>query len=79
MWMDQWNGPNDPVAYVRTVVARTMSVKKISVSSDKLSQKIDLDELFHPRTFLIALKQQTAKYVYIITLVQTSNYKVGIL
>jgi len=61
--MDQWNGPNDPVAYIRTIVTRTMCVKKISVIDEKLSQKIDLDELFHPRTFLIALKQQTAKYV----------------
>jgi hypothetical protein len=61
--MDQWNGPNDPVTYIRNVVARTMSVKKINTSTDKLSQKIDLDELFHPRTLLIALKQQTAKYV----------------
>ncbi|XP_060838419.1 cytoplasmic dynein 2 heavy chain 1 [Rhopalosiphum padi] len=60
-WMDQWNGPNDPVTYIRNVVARTMSVKKINTSTDKLSQKIDLDELFHPRTLLIALKQQTAK------------------
>lgn len=59
--MDQWNGPNDSTTYVRNVVARTMSVNKINASADKLSQKIDLNELFHPKTFLIALKQQTAK------------------
>lgn len=60
-WTDQWDGPHDPTAYIRSVVAKTTSIKKLNDSVDKLSQKIDLNNLFHPRTFLIALKQQTAK------------------
>lgn len=58
--MDKWNGPNDPIIYIRSVIARTIAVKKMATLTDKLSQKIDLNELFHPKTFLIALKQQTA-------------------
>lgn len=60
-WLDQWDGPNDSATYIRSVIVRTISVNKMKSSADKLSDKIDLDKLFHPKTFLIALKQQSAK------------------
>ncbi|XP_050420010.1 cytoplasmic dynein 2 heavy chain 1 [Adelges cooleyi] len=60
-WTDVWKGPGDPASFMRHVVARTLAMHKLNTSTDKSSQKIDFNDLFHPRTYLIALKQQTAK------------------
>ncbi|XP_071951365.1 cytoplasmic dynein 2 heavy chain 1-like isoform X2 [Antedon mediterranea] len=63
-WQKKWNGPEDPIHYLRTVVARTIAlqgwVQKVQ-SNSLLSDTVDLSELFHPDTFLNALRQQTAR------------------
>ncbi|XP_033122293.1 cytoplasmic dynein 2 heavy chain 1-like, partial [Anneissia japonica] len=63
-WQKKWDGPEDPIHYLRTLVARTIAlqgwVQKVQ-SNSLLSDTVDLSELFHPDTFLNALRQQTAR------------------
>ena len=65
-WSSIWEGPEDPVHYLRALIAKTLAlgswVEK-SESGSLLRDVLDLSELFHPDTFLNALRQQTARWV----------------
>ena len=61
-WEKKWEGPESVQPWIRLLV-----VKKIALSKwpDKLSQltkeAFDLSDLFNPGTFLMSLRQQTAR------------------
>lgn len=63
-WQNKWEGPEDPMQYLRGVVARTLAIQNWVDKAEKqslLSDTLDLAELFHPDTFLNALRQETAR------------------
>ena len=66
--MELWEGPDDPAVYLRSLVARALAlgVWEEKGRSGRLLEEgyLDLSELFHPDTFLNALRQQTARYIY---------------
>uniref|UniRef100_A0ABM5FWF4 Cytoplasmic dynein 2 heavy chain 1 n=2 Tax=Agamidae TaxID=81953 RepID=A0ABM5FWF4_9SAUR len=63
-WQSKWEGPEDPLQYLRAVVARAHAIQNWVSKAEKqtlLSDTLDLSELFHPDTFLNALRQETAR------------------
>ncbi|KAM9321467.1 cytoplasmic dynein 2 heavy chain 1 [Gastrophryne carolinensis] len=63
-WQSKWEGPEDPLQYLRGLVSRTIAIQSWVEKSEKqtlLSDTLDLSELFHPDTFLNALRQETAR------------------
>ncbi|XP_063970614.1 cytoplasmic dynein 2 heavy chain 1 [Lytechinus pictus] len=63
-WQSKWEGPEDPVLYLKTIVSRTMAIQgwvEKAQRNSLLSDTLNLSELFHPDTFLNALRQQTAR------------------
>ncbi|XP_051782842.1 cytoplasmic dynein 2 heavy chain 1 isoform X2 [Erpetoichthys calabaricus] len=63
-WQNKWEGPEDPMQYLRAVVARAIAIQSWVEKAEKqtlLSDTLDLSELFHPDTFLNALRQDTAR------------------
>ncbi|MFT7803200.1 cytoplasmic dynein 2 heavy chain 1 [Arapaima gigas] len=63
-WQDKWEGPDDPVQYLRAVVARAVAIQGWVERAERntlTSDTLDLSELFHPDTFLNALRQETAR------------------
>lgn len=63
-WQNKWEGPEDPMQYLRAVVARALAIQGWVERAEKqtlLSDTLDLSELFHPDTFLNALRQETAR------------------
>uniref|UniRef100_A0A8B9KZF7 Cytoplasmic dynein 2 heavy chain 1 n=1 Tax=Astyanax mexicanus TaxID=7994 RepID=A0A8B9KZF7_ASTMX len=63
-WQSKWEGPEDPMQYLRAVVARALAVQSWVDRVEKntlRSDTLDLSELFHPDTFLNALRQETAR------------------
>ncbi|KAG2456324.1 DYHC2 protein, partial [Polypterus senegalus] len=63
-WQNKWEGPEDPMQYLRAVVARALAIQSWVEKAEKqtlLSDTLDLSELFHPDTFLNALRQDTAR------------------
>eukprot|EP00075_Anas_platyrhynchos_P034676 XP_027323929.1 LOW QUALITY PROTEIN: cytoplasmic dynein 2 heavy chain 1 [Anas platyrhynchos] len=63
-WQSKWEGPEDPLQYLRSLVARALAVQNWVEKSKRqklLSDTLDLSELFHPDTFLNALRQETAR------------------
>ncbi|XP_074620352.1 cytoplasmic dynein 2 heavy chain 1-like [Acropora palmata] len=63
-WSSRLEGPEDPIHWLRALVAKTLAlgswVERCN-SSSLLNDVLDLSELFHPDTFLNALRQQTAR------------------
>ncbi|KAL8606249.1 Cytoplasmic dynein 2 heavy chain 1 [Nucella lapillus] len=63
-WLGQWDGPEDPIQYLKGLMARATAlqgwVEKAQTGS-LLTETLDLSELFRPDTFLNALRQQTAR------------------
>nr|CAD7430089.1 unnamed protein product [Timema monikensis] len=62
-WMRKWEGPTEPLPYLRSVVSRALAVQRWNTNVSQgvlLKLSLDLADLFHPDTFLCALKQQTA-------------------
>ena len=63
-WSSHLEGPEDPIHWLRALVAKTLAlgswVEKCN-SDSLLGDVLDLSELFHPDTFLNALRQQTAR------------------
>lgn len=68
-WVKAWDGPSEPPQYLRSLVAKTLALgsweEKASTGELLTKTTLDLSELFHPDTFLNALRQQTARYVII--------------
>ncbi|XP_040514464.1 cytoplasmic dynein 2 heavy chain 1 isoform X1 [Gallus gallus] len=63
-WQSKWEGPEDPLQYIRSLVARALAIQNWVEKAEKqklLSDTLDLSELFHPDTFLNALRQETAR------------------
>lgn len=68
-WYELWEGPDDPILYLRSLVSKSLA---LGIWEEKARANtlvggggaLDLSELFHPDTFLNALRQQTARYVY---------------
>ncbi|KAG7470921.1 hypothetical protein MATL_G00119020 [Megalops atlanticus] len=63
-WQNKWEGPEDPMQYLRAVVARALAIQSWVEKAERqslLSDTLDLSELFHPDTFLNALRQETAR------------------
>ncbi|XP_075054902.1 cytoplasmic dynein 2 heavy chain 1 [Mixophyes fleayi] len=63
-WQNKWEGPEDPLQYLRGLVSRTVAIQNWVEKAEKqtlLSDTLDLSELFHPDTFLNALRQETAR------------------
>ncbi|KAL2095875.1 hypothetical protein ACEWY4_008023 [Coilia grayii] len=64
-WQNKWEGPEDPMHYLRAVVARALAIQSWVEKAEKqslLTDTLDLSELFHPDTFLNALRQETARF-----------------
>ena len=66
-WSSLWEGPEDPPIYLRSLVARALALgvwEEKSQNGTLLKEgMLDLSELFHPDTFLNALRQLTARWV----------------
>ncbi|XP_044894140.1 cytoplasmic dynein 2 heavy chain 1 isoform X9 [Felis catus] len=63
-WQSRWEGPEDPLQYLRGLVAHALAIQSWVERAEKqalLSDTLDLSELFHPDTFLNALRQETAR------------------
>ncbi|KAF7666054.1 hypothetical protein LDENG_00118150 [Lucifuga dentata] len=63
-WQNKWEGPEEPMQYLRAVVTRALATQSWAERAGRqalLSDTLDLSELFHPDTFLNALRQETAR------------------
>uniref|UniRef100_A0A672FQT3 Dynein cytoplasmic 2 heavy chain 1 n=1 Tax=Salarias fasciatus TaxID=181472 RepID=A0A672FQT3_SALFA len=63
-WQNKWEGPEEPMQYLRAVVTRALAIQswvERAARQALLSDILDLSELFHPDTFLNALRQETAR------------------
>lgn len=63
-WSGMWEGPSSPVPWLRALVRRTNALKKWVEgirTGNLFSDSIALGELFHPETFLNALRQLTSR------------------
>ncbi|XP_069495113.1 cytoplasmic dynein 2 heavy chain 1 isoform X2 [Ambystoma mexicanum] len=66
-WQSKWEGPEEPMQYLRGLVARALAIPNWVAKAEKqklLSETLDLSELFHPDTFLNALRQETAREMH---------------
>mmetsp|Transcript_33539 Transcript_33539/g.74227 ORF Transcript_33539/g.74227 Transcript_33539/m.74227 type:complete len:2007 (+) Transcript_33539:3-6023(+) len=68
-WDQLWEGPESPSDYCRAAVSRAAAIEqwwsKCSSGSLLTSGALDLSNLFHPGTFLNALRQQTARQLQV--------------
>ncbi|XP_026115691.1 cytoplasmic dynein 2 heavy chain 1-like [Carassius auratus] len=63
-WQNKWEGPEDPMQYLRAVVSRALAIQGWVERAERgglLSEMLDLSEIFHPDSFLNALRQETAR------------------
>ena len=67
-WYELWEGPEDPVVYLRSLVSKSLALgaweekaRSNSLLQGQTRSPLDLSELFHPDTFFNALRQQTAR------------------
>lgn len=63
-WSDQWDGPSSPVPWLRALVRKAQSLKRLlerMVTGQLFAEGISLGDLFHPETFLNAFRQLTAR------------------
>ena len=63
-WTEMWEGPSSPIPWLRALVRRTSALKKWveSVKNGSIfGDSLALGELFHPETFLNALRQLSAR------------------
>ncbi|XP_023565248.1 cytoplasmic dynein 2 heavy chain 1 [Octodon degus] len=63
-WQNKWEGPEDPLQYLRGLVARALAIQNWVDKAENqtlLTDTLDLSELFHPDTFLNALRLETAR------------------
>lgn len=63
-WLRDWDGPEEPVAYLGAVMARAVAVRSMhnrlnGAPGQRLTlSSVDLADLFHPDTLLNAFRQQ---------------------
>nr|XP_023648221.1 cytoplasmic dynein 2 heavy chain 1 isoform X1 [Paramormyrops kingsleyae]XP_023648222.1 cytoplasmic dynein 2 heavy chain 1 isoform X1 [Paramormyrops kingsleyae] len=63
-WQSKWEGPEDPMQYLRAVVSRALAIQAWVQRAERqtlMTETLDLSELLHPDTFLNALRQETAR------------------
>ena len=65
-WQKMWEGPEEPIEYIKMIVSKANRVEKwlSKVQQGSLlgnSDPLDLSDLFYPDTFLGALRQTTAR------------------
>ncbi|XP_068122972.1 cytoplasmic dynein 2 heavy chain 1 isoform X2 [Hyperolius riggenbachi] len=63
-WQNKWEGPEEPLQYLKGLVSRAVAIQSWVEKAEKqtlLSDTLDLSEIFHPDTFLNALRQETAR------------------
>ncbi|XP_039269307.2 cytoplasmic dynein 2 heavy chain 1-like [Styela clava] len=63
-WQAGWEGPDDPMQYMHTIIAKAMAIQGWVSKAERgtiLKEDLDLADLFHPNTFLNALRQQAAR------------------
>lgn len=63
-WVSKWEGPSVPIQWIRELNKKAQAllgwVKKMQ-SGNLLRDGVDLGDLFHPETFLNALRQKSAR------------------
>lgn len=63
-WLKLWDGPEDPIQWLKAVMQKTSALATWLEKVEKdslLTEVLDLSQLFHPDTFLNAFRQQTAR------------------
>lgn len=74
-WSSQWEGPEDPSTYLRTLVGKTLALgtwEEKSLKGSLLKEgPLDLSEVFKPATFLNALRQEAARYIIVLLILRT--------
>ena len=65
-WQDMWEGPEDPMEYIKVIVHKASKVHeswfgRVTSGSSLAQHELNLSDLFHPETFLGALRQSTAR------------------
>lgn len=63
-WQKMWDGPEDPMVYVKAIVDKATAVQGWNASLERgklLNSEVNLSDLFNPGTFLGALRQLTAR------------------
>ena len=65
-WQDMWEGPEDPMEYIKVIVHKASKVHeswfgRVTSGSSLGQHELNLSDLFHPETFLGALRQSTAR------------------
>ena len=64
MWEEVWEGPEAPVAWMKSAAAKIVALarwQQASLSGNLLDSPLRLSELLSPSFFLTALRQQTAR------------------
>lgn len=64
MWQSKYEGSEEPLEYLTSLMTRSIAITswlQRAESGDLLKDTVDISELFHPETFLNALRQQTAR------------------
>ncbi len=63
-WQRRWDGPEDPVNYIRAICSKAKQVQKWNDLANQgalLQNELYLSDLFHPDTFLGALRQLASR------------------
>ncbi|KAG1684369.1 Cytoplasmic dynein 2 heavy chain 1 [Nymphon striatum] len=79
-WWEKWEGPDDPMQYMRQVIFKTNMIKDFYMQSDhdpSRQKNIDLSSFFHPDIYLSAVSQQVSRefQVPMDTLKLATNWK----
>ena len=67
LWQSLWEGPEDPMEYIKVIVSKVSCVEKWNAKSGSLLQSnangdpLDLSDLFNPDTFFGAFRQATSR------------------
>ena len=59
-WQALWEGPEEPMEYIKVIVSKATRLQERWIGKN-LDQDLNLSDLFHPETFLGALRQSTAR------------------
>lgn len=69
-WLNIWNGPQEPVKYLQTVLVKTINIQKYHYNhTDLLQNHINLGHFLHPEVFLAACKQEFSRYAHIFIII----------
>lgn len=63
-WLKKWEGPEDTMSYLQSIVTRAIAIQKWKNKSKEgsiLRSPVDLSDLLNPGTFLSAFKQHCAR------------------